>query len=122
MATKKNTKVNDSVSDEKIKSVSDDSVDNSINDSAATAVDDDVDVKKVEDNDTSVEQVSDAVCDFVRRHKPPTIRVKRVENKDLEATLQEVGYRNVAQILVEPSLGFALFNIIYWESNDEDED
>lgn len=121
MATKKNTKVNDSVSDEKIKSVSDDSVDNSINDSTA-AVDDDVDVKKVEDNDTSVEQVSDAVCDFVRRHKPPTIRVKRVENKDLEATLQEVGYRNVAQILVEPSLGFALFNIIYWESNDEDED
>ena len=120
MATKKNTKVNDSV-DEKIKSVIDDSVDNSINDSTA-AVDDDVDVKKVEDNDTSVEQVSDAVCDFVRRHKPPTIRVKRVENKDLEATLQEVGYRNVAQILVEPSLGFALFNIIYWESNDEDED
>lgn len=118
MATKKNTKVNDSVSDEKIKSVSDDSVDNSIDDSAAAAADD-VDVKKVEDNDTLVEQESDAaVC--VRLRKPPTIRVKRVENKDLEATLQEVGYRNVAQILVEPSLGFALFNIIYWESNDED--
>lgn len=112
MATKKNTKVNDSVSDEKIKSVSDDSVDNSINDSFAD---------DVEDNDTLVEQESDAaVC--VRLRKPPTIRVKRVENKDLEATLQEVGYRNVAQILVEPSLGFALFNIIYWESKDEDED
>lgn len=111
MATKKNTKVNDSV-DEKIKSVSDDSVDNSINDSFAD---------DVEDNDTLVEQESDAaVC--VRLRKPPTIRVKRVENKDLEATLQEVGYRNVAQILVEPSLGFALFNIIYWESKDEDED
>lgn len=110
MATKKNTKVNDSVSDEKIKSVSDDSVDNAINDSFAD---------DVEDNDTLVEQESDAaVC--VRLRKPPTIRVKRVENKDLEATLQEVGYRNVAQILVEPSLGFALFNIIYWESKDED--
>lgn len=110
MATKKNTKVNDSV-DEKIKSV-DDSVDNSINDSFAD---------DVEDNDTLVEQESDAaVC--VRLRKPPTIRVKRVENKDLEATLQEVGYRNVAQILVEPSLGFALFNIIYWESKDEEED
>lgn len=109
MATKKNTKVNDSV-DEKIKSV-DDSVDNAINDS--TTADD------VEDNDTLVEQESDAtVC--VRLRKPPTIRVKRVENKDLEATLQEVGYRNVAQILVEPSLGFALFNIIYWESKNED--
>lgn len=105
MATKKNTKVNDSVSD--------DSVDNAINDSTAAFADD------VEDNDTLVEQESDtAVC--VRLRKPPTIRVKRVENKDLEATLQEVGYRNVAQILVEPSLGFALFNIIYWESNDED--
>ena len=111
MATKKNTKVNDSVSDEKIKSV-DDSVDNAVNDSFAD---------DVEDNDTSVEQVSDAACASVR-HQPPTIRVKRVENKDLEATLQEVGYRNVAQILVEPSLGFALFNIIYWESKDEDED
>lgn len=111
MATKKNTKVDDSV-DEKIKSVSDDSIDNSINDSFAD---------DVEDNDTLVEQESDAaVC--VRLRKPPTIRVKRVENKDLEATLQEVGYRNVAQILVEPSLGFALFNIIYWESKDEDED
>lgn len=106
MATKKNTKVNDSV-DEKVKSVDDDSVDDS------TAADD------VEDNDTLVEQESDAaVC--VRLRKPPTIRVKRVENKDLEATLQEVGYRNVAQILVEPSLGFALFNIIYWESKNED--
>lgn len=113
MATKKNTKVNDSV-DEKIKSV-DDSVDNAINDS--TAADD------VEDNDTLVEQESDTAVSYctTRPHrKPPTIRVKRVENKDLEATLQEVGYRNVAQILVEPSLGFALFNIIYWESNDED--
>lgn len=113
MATKKNTKVNDSV-DEKVKSVDDavdDSVDNAINDS--TAADD------VEDNDTLVEQESDAACVSVR-HQPPTIRVKRVENKDLEATLQEVGYRNVAQILVEPSLGFALFNIIYWESKDED--
>lgn len=113
MATKKNTKVNDSV-DEKIKSADDsvdDSVDNAINDS--TTADD------VEDNDTLVEQESDAaVC--VRLRKPPTIRVKRVENKDLEATLQEVGYRNVAQILVEPSLGFALFNIIYWESKNED--
>lgn len=113
MATKKNTKVNDSV-DEKIKSADDsvdDSVDNAINDS--TTADD------VEDNDTVVEQESDAaVCGRLR--KPPTIRVKRVENKDLEATLQEVGYRNVAQILVEPSLGFALFNIIYWESKDED--
>ena len=104
MATKKNTKVNDSV-------------DNAINDSTA-AFDDDV-----EDNDTLVEQESDTAvsCCSTRPHrKPPTIRVKRVENKDLEATLQEVGYRNVAQILVEPSLGFALFNIIYWESNDED--
>lgn len=113
MATKKNTKVNDSV-DEKIKSV-DDSIDNAINDS--TAADD------VEDNDTLVEQESDTAVSYctTRPHrKPPTIRVKRVENKDLEATLQEVGYRNVAQILVEPSLGFALFNIIYWESNDED--
>lgn len=109
MATKKNTKVNDSV-DEKVKLI-DDSVDDSVDDS--TAADD------VEDNDTLVEQESDAaVC--VRLRKPPTIRVKRVENKDLEATLQEVGYRNVAQILVEPSLGFALFNIIYWESKNED--
>lgn len=113
MATKKNTKVNDSI-DEKVKSV-DDSVDNAINDS--TAADD------VEDNDTLVEQESDTAVSYctTRPHrKPPTIRVKRVENKDLEATLQEVGYRNVAQILVEPSLGFALFDIIYWESNDED--
>lgn len=113
MATKKNTKVNDSV-DEKIKSV-DDSVDNAINDS--TAADD------VKDNDTLVEQESDTAVSYctTRPHrKPPIIRVKRVENKDLEATLQEVGYRNVAQILVEPSLGSALFNIIYWESNDED--
>lgn len=100
MATKKNTKVNDSVSD------------NAINDSTAT-------VDDVEDNDTLVEQESDAAVRVCHR-KPPTIRVKRVENKDLEATLQEVGYENVAQILVEPSLGFALFNIIYWESNDED--
>lgn len=105
MATKKNTKVNNSVSD--------DSVDNAINDSTAT-------VDDVEDNDTPVEQESDAATTAVRLRKPPTIRVKRVENKDLEATLQEVGYENVAQILVEPSLGFALFNIIYWESNDED--
>lgn len=104
MATKKNTKVNDSV-------------DNAINDSTAAFADD------VEDNDTPVEQESDTAVSYctTRPHrKPPTIRVKRVENKDLEATLQEVGYRNVAQILVEPSLGFALFNIIYWESNDED--
>ena len=116
MATKKNTKVNNSVSDEKIKSVSDDSVDNAINDSTAT-------VDDVEDNDTLVEQESDTAVSYctTRPHrKPPIIRVKRVENKDLEATLQEVGYRNVAQILVEPSLGFALFDIIYWESNDED--
>lgn len=116
MATKKNTKVNDSVSDEKVKSVSDDSIDNAINDSTATA-------DSVEDNDTLVEQESDTAVSYctTRPHrKPPTIRVKRVENKDLEATLQEVGYRNVAQILVEPSLGFALFDIIYWESNDED--
>lgn len=100
MATKKNTKVNDSVSD------------NSINDSAVAAADDDfaVDMEKVEDNDTSVVQ---AVT-----KKPRIIRVKRVENKDLEATLQEVGYENVAQILVEPSLGFALFNVIYWGSED----
>lgn len=112
MATKKNTKVNDSV-DEKIKSA-DDSVDDSVDNAINEAFADDV-----EDNDTLVEQESDAaVC--VRLRKPPTIRVKRVENKDLEATLQEVGYRNVAQILVEPSLGFALFNIIYWESKDED--
>ena len=106
MATKKNTKVNDSVSD------------NAINDSTATAFADDV-----EDNDTLVEQESDTAVSYctTRPHrKPPIIRVKRVENKDLEATLQEVGYRNVAQILVEPSLGFALFDIIYWESNDED--
>lgn len=104
MATKKNTKVNDSV-------------DNAINDSTAAFADD------VEDNDTLVKQESDTAVSYctTRPHrKPPTIRVKRVENKDLEATLQEVGYRNVAQILVEPSLGFALFNIIYWESNDED--
>lgn len=109
MATKKNTKVNDSVID--------DSVDNAINDSTAAFADD------VEDNDTLVEQESDTAVSYctTRPHrKPPIIRVKRVENKDLEATLQEVGYRNVAQILVEPSLGFALFNIIYWESNDED--
>ena len=98
MATKKNTKVNDSV-------------DNAINDSTAA--------DNVEDNNTLVEQESDAAVRF-RLRKPPTIRVKRVENKDLEATLQEVGYENVAQILVEPSLGFALFNIIYWESNDEE--
>lgn len=102
MATKKNTKVNDSVSD------------NSINDSeavaAATAADDDfaTDVEKVEDNDTPVVQA-------VTEKPPRIIRVKRVENKDLEATLQQVGYENVAQILVEPSLGFALFNVIYWE-------
>lgn len=104
MATKKNTKVNDSV-------------DNAINDSTAAAFADDV-----EDNDTLVEQESDTAVSYcsTRLRKPPTIRVKRVENKDLEATLQEVGYRNVAQILVEPSLGSALFNIIYWESNDED--
>lgn len=108
MATKKNTKVNDSISD--------DSLDNAINDSTATA-------DSVEDNDTLVEQESDTAVSYctTRPHrKPPIIRVKRVENKDLEATLQEVGYRNVAQILVEPSLGFALFDIIYWESNDED--
>lgn len=102
MATKKNTKVNDSVSD------------NSINDSeavaAATAADDDfaADMEKVEDNDTPVVQA-------VTEKPPRIIRVKRVENKDLEATLQQVGYENVAQILVEPSLGFALFNVIYWE-------
>ena len=105
MATKKNTKVNDSVSDDSVR-------DNAINNSTAT-------VDDVEDNDTLVEQESDAAV-RVCRHQPPTIRVKRVGNKDLEATLQEVGYRNVAQILVEPSLGFALFDIIYWESNDED--
>ena len=105
MATKKNTKVNDSVSD--------DSLDNAINDSTAAFADD------VKDNDTLVEQESDAAV-RVCRHQPPTIRVKRVENKDLEATLQEVGYSNVAQILVEPSLGSALFNIIYWESKNED--
>ena len=108
MATKKNTKVNNSISD--------DSLDNAINDSTATA-------DSVEDNDTLVEQESDTAVSYctTRPHrKPPIIRVKRVENKDLEATLQEVGYRNVAQILVEPSLGFALFNIIYWESNDEE--
>ena len=105
MATKKNTKVNDSVSDDSVS-------DNAINDSTAT-------VDDVEDNDTPVEQESDAAVRF-RLRKPPTIRVKRVENKDLEATLQEVGYRNVAQILVEPSLGSALFNIIYWESKNED--
>lgn len=102
MATKKNTKVNDSVSD------------NSINDSEAVAAvaDDDfaADMEKVEDNDTPVVQ---AVT-----KKPRIIRVKRVENKDLEATLQQVGYENVAQILVEPSLGFALFNVIYWGSED----
>lgn len=102
MATKKNIKVNDSVDD------------NSINDSeavaAATAADDDfaTDVEKVEDNDTPVVQA-------VTEKPPRIIRVKRVENKDLEATLQQVGYENVAQILVEPSLGFALFNVIYWE-------
>lgn len=109
MATKKNTKVNDSVSN--------DSVDNAINDSTAALADD------VKDNDTLVEQESDTAvsyCTTRPRHQPPTIRVKRVENKDLEATLQEVGYRNVAQILVEPSLGSALFNIIYWESKNED--
>ena len=105
MATKKNTKVNDSI-------------DNEINDSTAAAFADDI-----EDNDTLVEQESDTAVSYCTTRpyrKPPIIRVKRVENKDLEATLQEVGYRNVAQILVEPSLGFALFNIIYWESNDED--
>ena len=109
MATKKNTKVNDSVSDDSVS-------DNAINDSTAT-------VDDAEDNDTRVEQESDTAVSYctTRPHrKPPTIRVKRVENKDLEATLQEVGYENVAQILVEPSLGFALFNIIYWESKDED--
>ena len=109
MATKKNTKVNDSVSDDSVS-------DNAINDSTAT-------VDDVEDNDTLVEQESDTAVSYCTTRpyrKPPIIRVKRVENKDLEATLQEVGYRNVAQILVEPSLGFALFDIIYWESNDED--
>ena len=109
MATKKNTKVNDSVSDDSVSG-------NAINDSTAT-------VDDVEDNDTPVEQESDTAVSYctTRPHrKPPIIRVKRVENKDLEATLQEVGYENVAQILVEPSLGFALFNIIYWESNDEE--
>ena len=108
MATKKNTKVNDSV-DEKIKSV-DDLVDDS---AAVAAADDDfaADVEKVEDNDTPVVQA-------VTEKPPRIIRVKRVENKDLEATLQEVGYENVAQILVEPSLGFALFNVIYWGSED----
>lgn len=100
MATKKNTKVNDSV-DEKIKSVSDDSVDDDFA----------VDMEKVEDNDTPVVQA-------VTKKPSRIIRVKRVENKDLEATLQEVGYENVAQILVEPSLGFALFNVIYWGSED----
>ena len=108
MATKKNTKVNDSV-DEKIKSV-----DDLVDDSAAVAVADDdfaVDMEKVEDNDTPVVQT-------VTKKPPRIIRVKRVENKDLEATLQEVGYENVAQILVEPSLGFALFNVIYWGSED----
>ena len=107
MATKKNTKVNDSVGD------------NSINDSAvsasaaAAAADDDfaADVEKIEDNDTPVVQA-------VTKKSPRIIRVKRVENKDLEATLQQVGYENVAQILVEPSLGFALFNVIYWGSED----
>lgn len=109
MATKKNTKVNDSV-DEKIKSV-DDLVDDSA--AVAAAADDDfaTDVEKVEDNDTPVVQA-------VTEKPPRIIRVKRVENKDLEATLQEVGYENVAQILVEPSLGFALFNVIYWGSED----
>ena len=105
MATKKNTKVNDSI-------------DNEINDSTAAAFADDI-----EDNDTLVEQESDTAVSYCTTRpyrKPPIIRVKRVENKDLEATLQEVGYRNVAQILVEPSLGFALFDIIYWESKDED--
>lgn len=113
MATKKNTKVNDSVDN-----AINDSVDNAINDSTAAAFADDV-----EDNDTLVEQESDTAVSYCTTRpyrKPPIIRVKRVENKDLEATLQEVGYRNVAQILVEPSLGSALFNIIYWESNDED--
>lgn len=110
MATKKNTKVNDSV-DEKIKSV-DDLVDDSAAVAAATADDDfAVDMEKVEDNDTPVVQA-------VTEKPPRIIRVKRVENKDLEATLQEVGYENVAQILVEPSLGFALFNVIYWGSED----
>ena len=107
MATKKNTKVNDSVSDDSVS-------DNAINDSTAT-------VDDVEDNDTLVEQESDTAvscCSTRPYRKPPTIRVKRVENKDLEATLQEVGYENVAQILVEPSLGFALFNVIYWGSED----
>ena len=98
MATKKNTKVNDSIND---------------SDAAATTADDDfaADVEKVEDNDTPVVQA-------VTKKPPRIIRVKRVENKDLEATLQEVGYENVAQILVEPSLGFALFNVIYWGSED----
>ena len=111
MATKKNTKVNDSV-DEKIKSV-DDLVDDSEAVAAATAADDDFasDVEKVEDNDTLVVQA-------VTQKPPRIIRVKRVEHKELEATLQEVGYENVAQILVEPSLGFALFNVIYWGSED----
>lgn len=111
MATKKNTKVNDSV-DEKIKSV-DDLVDDSAAVAAASTADDDfaADMEKVEDNDTPVVQT-------VTEKPPRIIRVKRVENKDLEATLQEVGYENVAQILVEPSLGFALFNVIYWGSED----
>lgn len=112
MATKKNTKVNDSV-DEKIKSV-DDLVDDSAAVAAASAAANDdfaADVEKVEDNDTPVVQA-------VTEKPPRIIRVKRVENKDLEATLQQVGYENVAQILVEPSLGFALFNVIYWESED----
>lgn len=42
------------------------------------------------------------------------IKVKRVNNAKLEEALQEIGYENVAQILVEPSLGYAMFNIVYW--------
>lgn len=42
------------------------------------------------------------------------IKVKRVNNAKLEEALQEIGYHNVAQILVEPSLGYAMFNIVYW--------
>lgn len=93
MATKKNT------------TAIDNSVDVNVNDSIIVDGD-----EPKKDNDTGVDQTAVP--------KARIIHVVRVENKDLEVTLQRIGYENVAQILVEPSLGFALFNVIYWSEEE----
>lgn len=98
MATKKNTATTAAVVYDSV-----DDIDNSVYDSVDN-------IKKVEDNDTGVDQTA--------APKARIIHVVRVENKDLEVTLQRIGYENVAQILVEPSLGFALFNVIYWSEEE----